>query len=248
MIDSRLKASFFTSCLLVVLIFFSCNNNPEYSKSFLGNETSVEKAERMYEAIGGMEAWCNLRSLYIKAEHHEPQMDIPYTSQIWRDVDIFDLEIEQENDSFHVKAIMNEHEGIITYLDDRDTSRILSNDQLAEWQFDHFHNVYVLLHKMGCNPEDYSVKIGENERLNFYKADEFVTAFELDDQSRPYIFYAPNSEGEINGSTFTQWGIDDGLVHSAGGHPLDSSFIYTTQIWIPSTLPMKEAMEQSAFY
>ncbi|MEM8891075.1 MAG: hypothetical protein AAGD28_24065, partial [Bacteroidota bacterium] len=119
--------------------------------------------------------------------------------------------------------------------------------QLHQWEFDHNHNVYVLLHDIGCNPERYQVKIDEENRIAFYQDSTLFTSFGLDDQFRPYQFYAPNTQGVLMGSVFTKWGTDHGLVHSAGGHPLDSNFIYTTEVWQASKKSLKEAFGEKIF-
>ena len=233
--------------LAIFLISFSCKTPVAETKYFLGEEKAVVLADQMFEAIGGKVAWCELKSLYIKAEHTEPQMVIPYQSEIWRGMDRFELVIEQQNDSFHVKGIIDQYGGTIRYYDKRDTSRVLTKEQLKDWEFGHSHNVYVLLHNFGCNPENYRVAIDDNERLAFYKDSVFVSSFGLDDQSRPYLFYNPNPDGSVSGSIFTHWGTDNGLVHSAGGHPLDSNFIYRTKIWKPGTKPIKEMFGEKIF-
>ena len=232
-------AAMIVTLMLAVIVFSSCTTeDPVYS--FEGEDSAVAQADAMFDAIGGKERWCNLRSLYIKAQHEEPQMTIPYRSEIWRAIDTFELVIEQQNDSFHVKAVITSESGVVTYLDDRDTSRVLSADQLEGWKHGHDHNVYVLLHNLACRPSAYRV-VANNGRIEFYNGMEFVTSFELDAQNRPYKFYHPDVEGKVQGSIFTRWGEDDGLVHSAGGHPLDSNFIYLTEIWKPSNLPLTEA-------
>jgi hypothetical protein len=99
----------------------------------------------------------------------------------------------------------------------------------------------------GCNPENFKVLIDENDRLAFYQDSIFMASFSLDDQLRPYLFYKPNIDGSVSGSTFTLWGTDQGLVHSAGGHPLDSNFIYTTEEWVPSNKPLKEMFGEHIF-
>lgn len=230
--------------LVVPLIFSACKDQ---TPGFTGEEEAVLLADKMFNAIGGKEAWCKLKSLYIKAEHTEPQMTIPYQSEIWRGIDRYELVIEQQNDSFHAKGVLDQHGGTIRYYDKRDTSRILTETQLKEWEFDHNHNVYVVLHRLGCNPQDYRVTLDDEGRLAFFKESVFVTRFGLDGQSRPFEFFSPNLDGTVSGSVFTHWGTDEGLVHSAGGHPLDSNFVYRTQIWKPSELPLKEAFGEEIF-
>jgi len=232
---------------LVCFTLYSCERPVKKAKTFSGEEEIVKLAEQMFKAIGGKEAWCNLKSLYIKAKHNEPQMTIPYQSEIWRDIEQFDLVIEQQNDSFHAKAVLNKLGGTIRYYDKRDTLRTLTENQLKEWEFEHEHNIYVLLHKLSCTPQKFEVKVDAEDRLAFYRDSIFYTSFELDDQLRPYKFYIPNMEGKISGSIFTHWGIDEGLVHSAGGHPMDSTFMYRTEIWKPSEKSLRSSFEESIF-
>lgn len=242
--DSRLAIPYiFALCLTIN----SCKPSVSETLTFSGDDKAVALADQMYDAIGGKTAWCDLKSLYIKAEHTEPQMTIPYQSEIWRGIDRFEVVIEQQNDSFHVKGVVNESGGTIRYYDLRDTTRILTSEQLESWRFDHNHNIYVLLHDFGCSPEDYRVEIDENERLAFYRDSIFVTSFGLDDQLRPHLFYRQNPDGSISGSRFSHWGTDGGLVHSAGGHPLDSNFVYRTEIWKPGLGTLKETFGEKVF-
>ncbi|MBT8229075.1 MAG: hypothetical protein KJO50_02370, partial [Bacteroidia bacterium] len=136
--------------LLFVLMmsYYSCIQNSKPSESFSGEQEAIQMAEEMFDAIGGMEGWCNLESVYIQAEHTEPQMTLPYQSEIWRNMSEFDVIIEQQNDSFHVRGVMNDTSGIVTYLDDRDTFRVMYDEQLIIWKFGNKHNVYVVLHDL----------------------------------------------------------------------------------------------------
>ena len=235
----------FALCTLIL-----CATNcgmPDKQMSFQGEKEAISLADSMFQAIGGKEKWCRLKSLYIKAEHNEPQMPLPYTSEIWRAIDTFELVIEQQNDSFHVKAVINDKEGIVRYYDKRDTLRVFTPEQLADWAYGHKHNVYVLLHDLACNPQRYFVEIDEEQRLAFYKDTIFEVSFGLDELKRPYMFYQPHPDGSVSGSIFTRWGTDDGLVHSAGGHPLDSNFIYTTEVWLPSEESLSDTFGADIF-
>ena len=220
-------------CLSVLLV--QCQSlDQSNSQGFHGDSAAVVKAHDMFNAIGGLERWCEVRSLYIKAEHAEPQMSMPYQSEIWRALDTFQLVIEQQNSEFHVRGIFTEDRGHIRYLDQRDTFRLLSDEQLADWKFNHAHNVYVLLHQLACNPNHYLVELGVDEQLSFYQDSIFIVRLGLDEQNRPHLFYQPTPDDTISGSRFTRWEEDQGLVHSAGGHPLDSNFWYVTELWEPS--------------
>lgn len=234
-------------CLLVIP-FYSCKHQAGSDNGFKGDKEAVQLANRMFEAIGGKEAWCELKSLYIKATHEEPQLYLPYKSEIWRGIDRFELVIEQQNDSFHVKAVVNDTAGAIRYYDQRDTVRVFNQDQINEWVFDHKHNIYVLLHDLACSPADYTVESDNNKSmLVFFKDSVYQTSFELDSLLRPHLFYVPNPDGSVAGSRFTHWSTHGGLVHSAGGHPLDSNFIYLTEIWQPSNKALRETFGEEVF-
>ena len=232
-------------CLLVSWLFIAsaCQpTTPEKNETtiptspestFQGDRAAVALAERMFDAIGGKKGWADLRALYIKAEHTEPQMSQPYQSEIWRGIDEFEMRIDQGNDSFHTVARVNARGGQVTYHH-RDTTRVLTAEELAEWEFDHNHNVYVVLHRLGKNPGTFRAVLEETDRLTFYEDDHTLTAFRLDDQLRPHLFYSPTLEGDLVASEFSSWGTHDGLTHSAGGGPMDGDFHYTTLVWEPS--------------
>jgi hypothetical protein len=194
----------------------------------------------MFRAIGGKKGWANLRALYIKAEHTEPQMSQPYRSEIWRGIDEFELRIDQGNDSFHALARVNAQGGTVAYLDDRDSTRVLSSEELAQWKFEHDHNVYVVLLRLGKHPWAFRVVLEETDRLTFYEDDQLLAAFRLDDQLRPHLFYQPARDSRLSASEFSEWGTHGGLTHSAGGGPLDGNFHYTTLEWQPSNRSFSE--------
>ena len=208
---------------------------------FQGDPSATRMAEEMFEAIGGKHRWAALRSLYIKARHTEPEMDQPYESEIWRGIDEFRLRIVQRNDSFHRLARVNADGGRVVYVDEGGRSRTFTPEQLNQWTFEHNHNVYVVLHRLGKNPNLFRVTLEETDRLTFYDGDQLLAAFRLDEASRPHLFYQPTLAGDLSASEFSKWGTHDGLVHSAGGGPLDGNFRYTTLEWQPSTRSFSES-------
>jgi len=105
----------------------------------------------------------------------------------------------------------------------------------------------VLLHDLAFHSENYDVQIDENDRLAFYQDSVFLTSFSLDEQLSPYLFYKPNPDGSVSGSIFTEWGTDEGLIHSSGGHPLDSNFFYKTEVWQPGTNSLKATFGEEIF-
>ena len=235
-----MRALFF---LLLFTPFLACDYMPK-EQEFKGSEEARKKANEMFKAIGGKSAWCSLKSLYIRAEHTEPDMVIPYTSEIWLDMDSLSMVIHQENDSFHVKGIFSESEGRIYYLDQRDTFRILSEEQLDGWKFSNAHNVYVLLHNMGCNPASYSVELVGEDSLLVYNEQGLQGSFGLDGLSLPEYYGQLQEDGSIASSQFTEFGKTEVFVHSAGGRTLNGSFQYKTDEWIPSKKSMLKTFGQ----
>ena len=238
----KIALHFFLLCCSISLFYACSESTDKVSGSFVGEAQAITLADSMFAAIGGKSAWCDLQSLYIKAEHTEPPMTDPYLSEIWRSMDYFDVIIEQQNDSFHVRAEFNEGPGIVRYLDHRDTFRTLSEEQIGNWRHSNKHNVYVILHDLACDPGNYEAKM-EREQLSFYKDSVLICRFGLDKELRPHLFFAPDQNDKLNGSRFTHWGTDKGLVHSAGGFPLDSSFMYQTQEWTPSNKALRESFD-----
>ena len=94
--------------------------------------------------------------------------------------------------------------------------------------------ILVEVHRLGKNPAAFRVVLEESDRLTFYEDDHLLAAVRLDDQLRPYLYYSPTREGKLVPSEFSKWGTHQGLVHSAGGGPLDGDFHYTTSRWEPS--------------
>lgn len=201
---------------------------------------AVKLEAKMFEAIGGVEKWANIRSLYIKATHTEPSMDKPYQSEIWRGTDEFKLRIEQQNEDFHKIGLFSEDGGWIHDLK-KNRIRKLSTENLDSERKGHIFNVYVLLKDIASSKKYSSVINGQ--RLEFYKDKAFMVAFILDDQYRPKIFITKNNGGEENISHFDLWNETNGFVHSAGGGPVNGNFHYRTEIWQPSKLPFEEAFD-----
>ena len=71
MINSKILIVF-----VVLVTLSACKESAQNPVTFQGEPKAVQLAEQMFEAIGGQAAWCELKSLYIKAEH-EP-LSIPY--------------------------------------------------------------------------------------------------------------------------------------------------------------------------
>ena len=215
------------------------NGNNFVGSTFTGEPEAIERAETLFAAIGGKEKWAALRSLYIHAIHEEPQLKYPYKSEIWRDIQEFKLRIEQQSEEFHRVGVFSDEGAWINYVD-RDTARQLSAEALRGWESDNDQNVYVLLNRLS-REGSFDVRKGIDGRIEFRSDTTFLCAFQLDSLDRPHRFITRNSGGVEQVSHFAKWGTTEGLVHSAGGGPLDGSFTYDTREWVPSSAKFEEA-------
>ena len=223
-----------------VVVLISCKQNQSLPH-FSGEPAAIAQAEKMFEAIGGIDDWAAIKGLYIKAKHTEPQMDKPYQSEIWRDMESFYLVIEQQNEDFHRRGVFNNKEGKVYYLD-RDTSRTLSEEQLNGWKFDNAHNVYSVWKNIALHPGT-EVKIGDNNRLEFYQKAQLLAAFKLDSLNRPSYFFRVNQDtSALSESHFRIWNSINGITHPAGGGPIDGNFAYETEIWQVLDKPVSEIL------
>ena len=191
--------------------------------------TAEDKANLMFRALGGKEKWASLKSLYIKATHTEPSLEEPYQSEIWRGIDEFKLRIEQQSGDFHNLGLFSEEGGWVFYKK-KDSKRVLTQVQLEDEKLQHEHNIYVLLNKIASTNQYKAVLNGQ--RLEFHKGESFAVAFILDEKHRPEIFITKRGDGTENVSHFECWNNTDGLIHPAGGGPVDGNFRYVTEVWL----------------
>ena len=203
-------------------------------------DSSSEMADRMYEALGGRERWASLRSLYIKARHTQPSMDIPYQSEIWRGIDEFKLRIEQQNERFHNVGLFSDQGGWIHRLKN-DSLQVLTPERLQASRASHQGNIYVLLQRI-ARGESYVPRVN-GQRLEFHRDGQLVVAFILDEKDRPAIFISPGTDGQERISHFDRWHESDGFVHPAGGGPVDGGFHFVTEVWRPSDQDFTESFD-----
>jgi len=231
----------FSGFLLALLFLSACTDSrpPVPLATFEGSEQARKLAEDFFQALGGKERWAKVRSLYIRAVHEQPNLEHPYQSEIWRDLDSFRLRIRQRGEEFDRLGVFNEQEGVIFYLD-RDSLRRLPPDFLAAFRRNHDFNIYVLLHRLAREP-DFRVEIAEGNRLNFLADDSLLVGFQLDERLRPVRFFTPAPDGGENASTFTRFDSSGGFLHPTAGGPDDGSFTFLTRQWTPSEREVESA-------
>lgn len=226
-----------------LFLFHNCKNDPPtesiQTSVFEGQKEAVQSAEMMFKALGGKEVWAKLKSLYIHAIHEEPNLEYPYESHIWRDLDDFKMRIEQRSPEFNIIALFSNEKVEIQYLH-RDSMRWFSEEALEEEKYSHEHNVYVLFKKLATQ-SGISVQLGEDNQLDFYDGEEWLCGFILNEKNLPFRFFSPNPDGTNAESHFKIWNTVDGLTHPAGGGPVDGDFEYETKIWKPSNKNIETA-------
>lgn len=206
---------------------------------FTGSPEAVATADSLFLALGGKAPWAKVRSLYIRAIHEQPNLDAPYQSEIWRDLDSFCLRIRQRGEEFDRLGVFNEQEGVIFYLD-RDSLRRLPPEALAAFRRNHDFNIYVLLHRL-AREDGFRVELASDNRLNFLANDSLLVGFQMDDQHRPVRFFTPTLDGGEQSSTFTRFESSQGFLHPIAGGPDDGSLEFQTTEWTPAERPPEAA-------
>ncbi len=60
----------------------------------------------------------------------------------------------------------------------------------------------------------------------------------------PHRFITKSQDGSReNVSAFRKWGNSEGFIHPAGGGPVNNSFTYETEAWIPSSKSFEESYQ-----
>ena len=232
--------SFFLAiALLAAGALAGCGESAPKGPPFAGEPADVELAEAMFEAIGGRVRWAEMRSLYIKATHRQPDLNKPYQSEIWRSLDSFKLRIEQQNEDFHRIGLFSDEAGWIRYVNG-DSAYQLKPLQLQSWRYSQEQNVYVLLHRL-AGESGFRVHVKDERTVQFFEGPQWVCSFELDEENRPTRFIRPNVEGDNVVSQFTAWGESNGYTHPIAGGPSDGSFVFNTELWAPSDKSFEQA-------
>lgn len=207
------------------------------SLSLLAGENSdpeaVKKVDLMLEAMGGKQNWAALKSVYIRAKHTEPQLELPYINEIWHSMTDLKLKIMQTDTAgrMQVRVLLVDH----GWANRKGAISDLKEEEIEYWRSWSGKNVYKIIHRLAAGDDGLVVKTGPENRLEVYDRDgNFVLWFRLDDENRPRWF-GPETD---SGTTFTGWDITDGIVRPKGGAPDDGSFQYNMLIWQPSREPI----------
>ncbi len=221
-ISRKLAVSFL--CLLVPLSIIAAEKE---------DSAANEKLALMLEAMGGKQNWAALKSVYIRARHTEPQLDLPYINEIWHSMTDLRLKIKQTDtaERFQERVLLIDH----GWANRKGAISDLSDEEISYWRSWSGRNVYKIIHRLAADDEDLVVKTGLENRLEVYDREgNFVLWFRLDEENRPRWF----GREPDNGTTFSGWDTTDGIVRPVGGGPDDGSFQYKMLIWQPSREPI----------
>ncbi len=190
---------------------------------------AVEKVNLMLEAMGGKQNWAALKSIYIRAKHTEPELELPYINEIWHSMTDLTLKIKQTDTAGRLqeRALLIDH----GWANRKGAISDLSEKEINYWRSWSGKNIYKTLHRLATGEKDLVVKTGPENRLEVYDSEgNLVQWFRLDDENRPRWF---GREPE-SGTTFAGWEMTDGIMRPTGGAPDDGSFEYKMLIWQPS--------------
>jgi len=215
----------------------AAGQSPAVLNSWHGDEQAIAAAKRMFDAIGGRQRWADLRGLYIRALHTQPDLDKPYVNEIWRAMDSQRLRIRQTSEDWNAELVMD---GRRAWLRGRDgQTRELPRARVKREMENHNRNIYCMLHRLAMGG-GIVLRAGRDGRLELHERNALLAAFQLDALGRPARYIVPGENGET-ASVFTRWASSEGLVHPTEGGPEDGSFHFDTRTWTPAFSDVAQA-------
>jgi hypothetical protein len=160
-------------------------------------ETGPARAGRLLAAMGGREAWAQVKFMHVEAVHDDVVFAQPFTNRIWNDFTAPRLRLEAKNDQIDRRrgiadgAGWRQRDGVVAPLTPEQVE-----DERRWWEA----NLYRTLHRLAVNDPDLTARaVGEN-RLEIFRADgKRLNWFVLTQRGDPMIFGTWDSE---NGSAF----------------------------------------------
>lgn len=131
-------------------------------------ETGPERAERLLAAMGGREAWAQVKFVHVTAVHDDMGLPTPYTNQIWNDFSQPRVRFEAKNERIDRRnAIIGDtgwrqRDGVPAEM----TPERIADDR-RWWEA----NVYRTLHRLAARDPDLVAKAVGDHRLEIFRAD-----------------------------------------------------------------------------
>jgi hypothetical protein len=160
-------------------------------------ETGPARAERLLAAMGGRDAWAQVKFAYVEAVHDTVTLPAPYTNRIWNDFTAPRVRFEATNPQIDRRRVIDNgkgrlsREGVVTEL-----TLEQIEDERRWWEA----NIYRTLHRLAVNDPDLTARAVGDNRLELFRADgKRLNWFVLTPRGEPMLFGTWDSE---NGSAF----------------------------------------------
>jgi hypothetical protein len=160
-------------------------------------ETAAARVERFLAAMGGREAWAQVKFVHVEAMHDDVEFAGPFTNRIWNDFSAPRVRIEASNGQIDRRRVLNgttgrlSRDGVASEL----TPGQLENER-RWWEA----NIYRTLHRLAANDPGLTARAVGEHRLEIYRADgKRLNWFVLTPRGEPMLFGTWDSE---NGSVF----------------------------------------------
>ncbi|WP_370089358.1 hypothetical protein [Ekhidna sp.] len=205
--------------LIFFYLFIACNQN---------RGESFDNENLVLAQMGDLEKWQNLQSLYIKAIHEEQRLDFPYYSEIKRNLSPTKVWVHQWTDEFDNIRYFNDSTGWNLRNGVRSEMDSSMYAFLKNWDR---HLFYRTIKNLAS--KEYQANDLNDSTYTIWDGDYFIAKIILSDKGLPYKYFTPTISGDTSLTVYTKWSETDGIVHPDVSMALDSSFVFTAEIWMP---------------
>ena len=199
----------------------------------LSGETGPERAERLFAALGGREAWAKITFVHVEAVHDQLNVRDPFTNKIWNDFSQPRVRIEAHNAALDRRRVIAEGVGMAS----RDgVRRELTAQEVADetkwWEA----NIYRTLHRLAIGDPALTPKAVGDHRLEIFLADgRRLNWFILNQRGEPHLFGTWDNE---QGGTMGPPASNGTVKYPAWGAMPDGSWRYVIKRFVTAeTVP-----------
>lgn len=176
------------------------------------SETAAQRVERFLAAMGGRDAWAQVKFVHVEAVHDDLVNAAPYTNRIWNDFTQPRVRFEAKNASLDRRRAINDgrgwrqRDGLVTAM----SAEEVASDR-AWWEA----NLYRTLHRLAIDDPGLTARAVGEHRLEIFRADgKRLNWFVLNPRGEPALFGTWDSEtggafGPLAGSgriKYPKWG------------------------------------------
>ena len=184
-------------------------------------ETGAARAERFLAAMGGREAWAQVKFAHVEATHDDVNFAQPFTNRIWNDFSAPRVRFEAKNAQIDRRRVINGEQGrqVRDGVPSELTAAQLQNER-RWWEA----NIYRTLHRLAVNDPDLTARAVGDHRLEIFRADGTrLNWFVLNPRGEPMLFGTWDSE---SGGTFGPLASNGSVRYPKWGAMPDGSWRY----------------------